>query len=33
VHVALWVRLDAKPGREAEVQSFLIDVLVATRPG
>jgi quinol monooxygenase YgiN len=23
VHVALWVRLEAKPGKEAEVESFL----------
>ena len=32
VHVALWVRLDAKPGKEKEVADFLRSGL-AIRPG
>src|SRR5450432_866321 len=34
VRVALWVRLDAKPGKEAEVESFLRGglALVQTEP-
>jgi quinol monooxygenase YgiN len=27
VKVALWVRLEAKPGKEADVQSFLVNAL------